>query len=212
MVTDDLFADAIADLAELREVYAEPAGLGKGKEIATVDDMARRLIALTPLVFVASTDSDGRCDVSPRGGPPGFVTVLDDGTVVIPDATGNRRIDTFRNVVATGQVGLVFVIPGRGQTLRVNGAACVSRRPGLLARLTAIGKAPRAALVVRPHEVFTHCPKAFVRSTVWDPATWPDTAAQPSPAEVVHTHLGDPDITLAQVEQDMVDSLRHRLA
>ncbi|PWW65912.1 MSMEG_1061 family FMN-dependent PPOX-type flavoprotein [Actinokineospora spheciospongiae] len=211
-MTDDLFTDAITDIDELRELYPEPAGQGRAKEIDTVDDMARRLIALAPLVFVASADADGRCDVSPRGGPPGFVSVLGDGTVVVPDATGNRRIDTFRNVVVTGRVGLVFVIPGRGQTLRVNGAACVSRRPELLASLTAVGKAPRAALVVRPDEVFTHCPKAFVRSALWDPASWPDATAQPTPAEVVHTHLRDPGISLADVERDMVDSLRDRLA
>lgn len=211
-MTDDLFSDAITSVDALREIYEMPSGAAASKEIPALDEMARRLIACSPIVFLASADAQGRCDVTPRGGPAGFVSVLDDGTVVIPDATGNRRIDTLRNVVETGRLGLIFLIPGRGQTLRVNGRACVSARPDLLAGMTSVGKPPRSALVVAPDEVFTHCPKAFVRSGVWKPETWPAADAQPSPAEVTLAHLGDPNLTLAQVEQDQIDSLRYRLA
>ncbi|SDJ36241.1 hypothetical protein SAMN05192558_109143 [Actinokineospora alba] len=211
-MTDDLFSDAITNTDALREIYAMPTGVAADKEIPALDEMARRLIACSPLVFLASADAQGRCDVTPRGGPAGFVSVLDDGTVVIPDATGNRRIDALRNVVETGRLGLIFLIPGRGQTLRVNGRACVSARPDLLAGLTSVGKPPLSALVVAPDEVFTHCPKAFVRSGVWKPETWPSADAQPTPAEVSHAHLGDPNLTLAQIEQDQLDSLRYRLA
>jgi PPOX class probable FMN-dependent enzyme len=209
---NDLFSDAITTVDALRDIYVPPTSNAANKEIPTIDDMARRLIACASIVFLASADADGRCDVTPRGGPAGFVTVLDDGTVVIPDATGNRRIDTLRNVVLTGRLGLIFIVPGRGQTLRVNGRACVSARPELLARLTAVGKPPKTALVVSPDEVFTHCPKAFVRSGLWQPDTWPSADSQPRPAEVLHAHLGDPAITLEQIEQDQIDSLRYRLA
>ncbi|WP_104480747.1 pyridoxamine 5'-phosphate oxidase family protein [Actinokineospora auranticolor] len=208
----DLFADAVASEEELRSIYEDPKANARAKEISGVDELAREFIACSSMVFVASFGADGRCDATPRGGPPGFVSVLDSGDVVIPDATGNRRLDTFRNVVATGRVGLVFIIPGRGQTLRVNGRACVSVRAELLAGLTAVGNPPRAALVVRPEEVFTHCPKAFVRSRVWQPESWLDASAQPDPAVIAQAHIGDPGLTVEDVRQDQIDSLRYRLA
>ncbi|CRK61112.1 Phosphohydrolase (MutT/nudix family protein) [Alloactinosynnema sp. L-07] len=211
-MTNDLFADAITSEEELRAIYEPPAPLAQRKEIQSIDEMARALIACSPLVFLASADADGRCDVTPRGGPAGFVSVLEDGTIVIPDATGNRRIDTLRNVVRTGRIGLIFVIPGRGQSLRVNGRACVSASKDLLERVTHVGKAPRSALVVEADEVYAHCPKAFVRSGVWKPETWLPSDAQPHPAKVSHAHIGDPSISVEQIEQDQRDSLLYRLA
>ena len=130
----------------------------------------------------------------------------------IPDATGNRRIDTLRNVVSAGHAGVIFLIPGRGQTLRVNGRACVSSDEELLGALTPVGKPPKTAIVVKADEVFTHCPKAFVRSSLWEPSTWLPADAQPSEAEVVHAHLGDPTITVEQVAEAQAESLRTRLA
>lgn len=206
----DLFAGALTSEAELRELYEQPEARARRKQIDVVDEMARRLIAVAPFVFIASHDADGRADVSPRGGPPGFVTVLDDRHVAVPDATGNRRLDTFRNVIATAHAGLLFLIPGRGQTLRINGPARVTARPDVLERLTAVGKPPRAALVVEAAEVFAHCPKAFVRSRLWDPAAWPDAAEQPTPAEVTHAHLRGL-ATLEEVERFNAESLRTRL-
>ncbi|GLW95536.1 MSMEG_1061 family FMN-dependent PPOX-type flavoprotein [Actinokineospora globicatena] len=206
----DYFSGAITDEAGLREIYVEPQRK-HDKVIHEVDALAREFVACAPIVFVASFDAGGHCDVTPRGGPPGFVHVPQDGTVIIPDATGNRRIDTLRNVVATGRAGLLFVIPGRGQTLRVNGRACVTARAEVLERLTPVGKPPMAALVVAPDEVFTHCPKAFVRSKLWEPGTWPDAAAQPDPAELAHAHLRAPELTVEDVRQSQIDSLRYRL-
>jgi PPOX class probable FMN-dependent enzyme len=209
---EDRFAGALRSEAELRELYELPSGLAARKQIDHLDEACRRLVALAPIVFVASHDADGRADVTPRGGDPGFVGVLDERTLAIPDATGNKRLDTLRNVVATGHAGLLFVIPGRGQTLRVNGRACVTARADVLAGLRAVGKPPRSALLVTAEEVFTHCPKAFVRSELWDPASWPDPAAAPSAAEVLHAHVADPELTLAEVERSQAESLRHRLA
>jgi PPOX class probable FMN-dependent enzyme len=163
-------------------------------------------------VLVGTHDDEGRCDVTPRGGPAGFVTVLDDDHLAIPDATGNRRLDTITNVVATGRAGLLFVIPGRNQTLRVNGRACVTAAPAVLDRVGAVGKPPHTAIVVRADEVYAHCPKAFIRSHLWDPATWPHAAAVPSPAEVMLAHLRDPQRTLAEEEEYLAEALRTRLA
>jgi uncharacterized protein len=211
-MTDDPFTGAIASDAELRALYAPPTELARRKQLDGLDEMARRLVALAPFVLVASHDAEGRCDVTPRGGQPGFVTALDDDHLAIPDATGNNRLDTLRNVVATGHAALLFVIPGRSQTLRVNGPACVTADAAILDRLTPVGKPPRSAIVVRAEEVFAHCPKAFVRAHLWDPATWPAADAQPSPAEVSHAHLRDRALTLADVERQQEESLRTRLA
>lgn len=211
-MADDLFDGALTSETGLRELYAEPSGLAARKAITRIDEGARRLVALSPMVFVASHAADGGCDVTPRGGQPGFVSVLDEQHVAIPDATGNRRIDTLRNVVETGRAALIFVIPGRDWTLRVNGRACVTARADVLDRLTPVGKPPRTALVVAADEVYTHCPKAFVRSALWDPDTWPSKDDQPSPAEVIVAHVGDPALTVAQVEQALDESLKHRLA
>jgi hypothetical protein len=181
------------------------------KDIARLDEMCRRLIAGSPMLFIATFSEDGRCDVSPRGGPPGFVSVLDDHRLAIPDATGNRRLDTLANVVATGRAVVIFVIPGRDTTLRVNGGARVTARPDLLGRLAPVGKPPRTAVVVRAEEVYAHCAKSFVRSRLWDPSTWPDPAGLPSPAEVSVAHQGHSDWTVQQEERRQRESLLHQI-
>jgi uncharacterized protein len=206
------FDSALATVDELAALYEPAEARTWRKDIGGIDDMARALIAASPMVLVGSFDERGRCDVTPRGGPAGFVTVLDEQHMAIPEATGNRRLDTLRNVVATGRAGLLFVIPGREWTLRVNGAACVSADPELLARVTAVGKPPRAAIVVRVEELYAHCPKAFIRSKLWDPATWPAADSLPTPAQVSLAHQRNPGLTLAEVEAQQRDSLLHRLA
>jgi uncharacterized protein len=207
----DPFEHVVRTETELREIYAPPTGLAAVKEIDHLDDAACELIACSSLVFLATHDATGRCDVTPRGGPPGFVRVIDGGRLAIPDATGNRRIDSLRNVVETGQAGLIFLVPGRSWTLRVNGAACVTTEPSLLEALPPVGKPPRTAIVVEPREVFTHCPKAFVRSRAWDPESWLPADEQPAPAEVLHAHVGDPQLTVAAIEESLAESLRSRL-
>jgi uncharacterized protein len=207
----DPFDGALERTAQLREFYEPAMERAVRKDIGRLEEMCRRLIAAAPVLFVASVSAEGRMDVTPRGGPPGFVTVLDEQTLAIPDATGNRRLDTLENVVATGRAGLIFVIPGRDTTLRVNGRACVTAEAGLLERLTPVGKPPRTAIVVEAEEVYAHCPKAFVRSRLWDPDSWPDPATLPTSAEVSLAHQRDPELTLEVVEQRDGDALLHRL-
>ena len=208
----DWFAGALRDESQLQEVYEPSSWLVQNKTIDHLDQHCRDYLAVCSFILVASADAEGRADVTPRGGPRGFVSVLDEHTLAVPDATGNRRLDTFRNVVRTGRTGLLALLPGRGQTLRINGRACVSTDPALLGQLVPVGKPPRAALVVAVEEVFTHCPKAFVRSGLWDPATWPAQQEQPSPAAMLRDHVGDPALTLADAEQAMVDAVTLRLA
>lgn len=207
---DSLRLDAVQDRDALRRAYALPSEAAVRKQMSELTDKARQLIGCASLVLIASADADGNCDVSPRGGPAGFVTVLDQRTVAIPDATGNKRLDTLQNVIATGRAGLLFVIPGRTTTLRVNGRAVVSTRPELLSRLTAVGKPPASALVLGIDEVYPHCPKSLLRSAAWKPEQWLPADAQPDSAEVTLAQLRMPELTIADIEQAETDSLKYR--
>jgi uncharacterized protein len=207
----DPFAGALTSPEQLRDFYDAPMPQAVRKDIGHIDELCRRLIAAAPMLFVATHSESGQADVSPRGGPPGFVTVLDDNHLAIPDATGNRRLDTLENVVSSGRVALIFLIPGRDTTLRVNGHAAVTAAPEVLERLTPVGRPPKTAIVVRPEEVYTHCPKAFVRSKLWEPGTWPEAATLPTSAEVSLAHQGDPDLTLEEVRERERDALANRL-
>jgi uncharacterized protein len=207
----DPFSGAFERPEQLRELYDGPMEVAVRKDIGHLDELCRRLIAAAPMLFVATFSSEGHADVSPRGGQPGFVTVLDDKHLAIPDATGNRRLDTLENVVSSGRVALIFVIPGRDTTLRVNGHGVVTAVPELLERLTPVGKPPKTAIVVEAEEVYTHCPKAFVRSKLWDPDSWPDPATLPTSAEVSLAHQRNPELTLEQVQQRERESLAKRL-
>ncbi|NEC10551.1 MSMEG_1061 family FMN-dependent PPOX-type flavoprotein [Streptomyces sp. SID7909] len=207
---DALRADAVRDHEELRRTYELPRDTSLRKQTTELNEQTKKLIACSSLVLVASADPEGRCDVSSRGGPAGFVAVLDSRTVAIPDATGNRRLDTLQNVIATGRAGLLFIVPGRTTTLRVNGRACVSTRPELLEQLTPVGKPPASALVVGIEEVYPHCPKSLLRSGAWKPEQWPPADDQPTSAEVTLAQLRMPGLTIADIEQSEADSLKYR--
>ncbi|GGQ80271.1 pyridoxamine 5'-phosphate oxidase family protein [Streptomyces althioticus] len=210
LLFDALKADALTSTEQLRELYPRPNENALRKEIDHLTDETRALIGCASLVLVGSTDAEGRADVTPRGGPPGFVAVLDDRTLAIPDATGNKRLDTLQNVVETGQVGLLFVVPGRTTTLRVNGSAFVSARPELLGRLTAVGKPPVSAIVVRIEQAYPHCPKSLMRGNAWQPEKWLPADAQPSSAQVTLAQLNLPGLTVEQIEEIERESLRTR--
>jgi PPOX class probable FMN-dependent enzyme len=207
---DSLRLDAVTDQEALRRVYELPGEAAVRKQMTELTEQTRQLIACSSLVLVASVDAEGNCDVSPRGGPAGFVAVLDSRTVAIPDATGNKRLDTLQNVIATGRAGLLFIIPGRTTTLRVNGRACVSTRPDLLSQLTAVGKPPASALVLGIDEVYPHCPKSLLRGGAWKPEEWLAADAQPTSAEVTLAQLRMPGLTIADIEQVEADSLKYR--
>jgi PPOX class probable FMN-dependent enzyme len=207
---DSLRLDAVPDQEALRRVYELPGPRAVRKQMTELTEQTRRLIECSSLVLVASVDAEGDCDVSPRGGPAGFVSVLDARTVAIPDATGNKRLDTWQNVVDTGRAGLLFLIPGRTTTLRVNGRACISTRPELLSQLTAVGRPPASALVLGIDEVYPHCPKSLMRGGVWQPEQWLPADAQPTSAEVTLAQLRMPELTIADIEQTEADALKYR--
>jgi PPOX class probable FMN-dependent enzyme len=204
-------AHAIDDAAALRDVIGAPNPGSVNKEMPRLDEMGRRFIALSPILFVSTVGADGRADVSPRGDAPGFVRIVDDRTIAIPDRPGNRRLDTMSNILANpgGSVGLIFLVPGVDEVMRASGRATLSRDPALLAAMAVGGKRPKLAIVIFLDEVFFHCGKALKRAGLWDPARRVDRAAFPSYAQVIHTRR--PHEPLARIEKSIADNYRDEL-
>ena len=175
---------------ELRALYAEPTERAQRKEIRHLDAHCRRLVALSPFVVVASADEANRCDASPRGGDPGFVKVVDDTTLLVPDAPGNNRLDTLQNIQASGRIGLLFLVPGVDETLRVNGRARVSTDPEHIRLCTDARRAPKVVIEVKAEEVFLHCPKALMRSKLWGEAHRVERATLPSMGRMIADQAG----------------------
>jgi uncharacterized protein len=177
--------DEITTETELAVILGEPTAAATGKERTALDDVHRQWLAASPFCLVATSAADGSCDVSPKGDPPGFTLVLDDTTIALPERAGNRRADGFRNILANPHVGLIYLLPGRGDTLRINGRARLVRDAALLDRMVVKGNRPLLAMVVEVQQVFFHCAKAFLRSGLWEPETWqPDVV--PSRARIAH--------------------------
>ncbi len=153
---------------DIRAHYAEPHALAKNKEMRRLDQHCRQFISLAPFVVISTSDASGRCDVTPRGDAPGFVAVVDDRTLLIPDRTGNNRVDTMLNIAENPHVGLLFLVPGMAETLRVNGRATITIDPAILGPLAVDGKPPRAAIRVDIEEVYFQCGKALMRSELWN--------------------------------------------
>jgi PPOX class probable FMN-dependent enzyme len=177
-------SESITDEAALRELIGEPADLVRAKVTDRVNDLTRRFIDLSPFMLLATSAPDGTCDVSPRGDPAGFVKVIDERTLLIPDRPGNRLADSLRNILRNPHVGLLFLVPGVGDTLRVNGRATIVTDVELLGPLAVEEKAPKLGLLVEVDEVFTHCSKAFLRSQLWDADRHVDRSELPSSGEV----------------------------
>lgn len=170
----------IADEAGLRALFEPTHDLAKIKCLDRLDPHAQAFIARSPFLCIGTQSADGRADVSPRGDPAGFVRMLDAQTLAIPDRPGNNRLDTLSNIVANPRVGLLFMIPGFDETLRINGTARLVTDPEILAPMTVNGKQPKLAILVEVREVFLHCAKAFRRSKLWDPAAHRDRSEMPS--------------------------------
>jgi PPOX class probable FMN-dependent enzyme len=178
----------ITNEADLREVIGgTPTSVVQSKVSDSVNELTRQFIERSPFMLLATSSADGTCDVSPRGDPAGFVHILDERTLVVPERPGNKLADSLRNILANPNVGLLFIIPGIGDTLRVNGRARISTDETLLAPLQIEGKAPRLGLVIEVDEVFTHCSKAFVRSDLWNPDRHAHRDELPSQGEILRS-------------------------
>jgi PPOX class probable FMN-dependent enzyme len=190
----------ITSETELRELLGEPGERSVKKEQRRLLPQHRAWLAEAPFCALATAGADGTCDVSPKGDPAGFVHVLDDTTLVLPDRPGNRRADGFLNVLSNPHVGLLFMIPGREDTLRVNGRARLIREAPFFDDLVVRGHRPTLALLVEIEQVFFHCPKAFKRSGLWQPETWGDPARLPSIACIVKATMEIPE-TVEEMER-----------
>jgi len=180
----------ITTAAALRALYPEPRERALKKQIAAIDVHAQRFIELSPFVVLASCSAAGSVDASPRGGAPGFVKVADAHTLLIPDAPGNNRLDSFRNIVEAGGVGLLFMIPGFDETLRVNGRATLSQDAALLARCADERRTPKLVIRVQVSEVYLHCAKAFMRSRLWDARSQVPRETLPTMGQMLNDQTG----------------------
>jgi uncharacterized protein len=186
--------------AELREMFGGPSQRSATKVRPVLHERDREWLAASPFCLIATAAADGSCDVSPKGDPPGFARPLDDATIAIPDRNGNHRFDGFVNILSNPQVGLLFLVPGRPDTLRINGRARLIREAPFFDDMIVRGSRPQLALLLEVQEVFYHCPKAFLRSELWDPATW-HPEALPSTANIVKSVQADIEETVADLER-----------
>jgi PPOX class probable FMN-dependent enzyme len=185
-----LTAHTIDDERTLRALIAEPTALVASKVTNRLNAFTRPFIEKSPLVCMATADAEGRCDVSPRGDPRGFVRILDDQTLLLPERPGNRIADSLRNILATSRVGLLFIIPGVTDTFRVNGRATITTDAELLAPSVVEGKVPRLGVIVDIEEAYTQCSKAFLRSACWDAERFIDRAELPTNGQIMECITG----------------------
>ncbi|HWN85056.1 MAG TPA: pyridoxamine 5'-phosphate oxidase family protein [Vicinamibacterales bacterium] len=195
--------------SSLRECYPEPSERAVLKTQRALDVHMKRFVALSPFVCLGSSSEDG-ADVTPRGDQPGFVHVLDDATLLIPDWPGNNRLDTLMNIEANPQVGLLFLIPGFNESLRVNGTAEVSLDPSLIERWTVNGKHPRSVVRVTVREAFLHCGKAIIRSKLWDESSRVDRSALPPYGQMLKDEIDVRD-SAEEIQASVEDAYRTRL-
>lgn len=192
---------AIRDEGELREAIGHPNDVVVSKIAARLNPLTRQFIEASPFLCIATSAPDGRCDVSPRGDPAGFVRILDDRTLLLPDRPGNRIADTLRNVLANPHVGLLFLIPGVGDSFRVNGRATLIDDPQLLAESAVDGKVPKLGIVVEIEEAYTQCSKALIRSDLWNPEHHVDREDLPSSGAILRAVRED-DFDAAEYDRE----------
>jgi len=200
------FRDLLTGEAEIRALVGTPVARSVLKEQTRLDEHFRAFIALSPFLLLSSSGADGTCDVSPKGDAPGFVHVLDETRLVIPERNGNKRLDGMKNILENPHVGLIFLVPGRDETLRINGRACITTDPALLRPMTVQGVTPKLAIGVEVEQAFFHCVKSFRRSGLWKHEAWPATDALPSYVCAVFDQVKPANETLEDWQRSIAES------
>lgn len=181
--------DAVTSEKELRELVGSPHQFVKNKIVSVIDDQCKKFISMSPLLFLATADANGKCDVSPRGDKPGAVYVINESQLVMPDRPGNRRVDSILNILSNPHVGLLFVIPGMDEVLRINGKATIIKNREILSHMTLNEKTPVVGIGVDVEECFIHCTRALQKSKIWEEQSWPNTDDVPSMMDIYRAHL-----------------------
>ncbi|SEH63983.1 hypothetical protein SAMN05192559_102425 [Halobacillus karajensis] len=206
-----MFRKVIQNEEELRSITGVPSKLVKNKVIHYLDENCMGFMAKSPFLTMATADENGFCDVSPRGDQNGFVHILDEYHFIIPERPGNKRMDSMRNLLSNPHIGLIFFIPGLGETLGVNGRAEIIADEDLLERMAYKGKRPDLGIVVEVEECFIHCAKAFKRSGIWKPETWLKENERPSAVKILAEHVRQSDLDEEDVRQCLDRSYTERL-
>lgn len=199
----------ISDERELREIIGSPTDLVAAKIADRLNDLTSQFIERSPFVCVATASPDGGLDISPRGDPTGFVRILDEYTLLLPERPGNRLADTLKNLFVDPRIALLFLIPGIGDTFRVNGRAVVVDDPELLAPSAVEGKAPRLGILVSIEEAYTQCPKALIRSDLWNPERHIDRSELPSSGEIMRS-VSDPGLDADRYDRERAERYARR--
>src|SRR5215475_1940613 len=200
---------SIRDEAELREIVGLPSDLVVSKIADRLNDLTRQFVERSPFVCVATASRDGGLDVSPRGDPAGFVRILDERTLLLPDRPGNKLADTLTNLLADARIALLFLIPGVNDTFLVNGRARIVDDAELLAESEVEGKVPRLGILVEVEEAYTQCPKALLRSELWNPERHIDRSELPRSGEILRA-IADPELDVEEYEEALTDQYRRR--
>jgi uncharacterized protein len=200
----ETFSNVVASDDELRDIYRMPHETTRQKVLARLDQHARAFIDASPFILVGTSSPDGSADVSPKGGPAGFVVVLDDERLAIPDLAGNNLLDSITNIVSGSGIGLLFIVPGMEETLRVNGYACLTTDPAVLDACAVKDKRPKAAIGVTVTQQYMHCAKAFRRSELWNTQSWPDRSVLPTLGCILRDQIALPShVTAAAIDENI---------
>ncbi|RNF39454.1 pyridoxamine 5'-phosphate oxidase family protein [Planococcus salinus] len=211
MKIEPTFPNTVETVEELREITGKPSELVNNKVITYLDEHCRDFITKSPFLTISTADESGFCDVSPRGDTAGFVYVKNEKQLIIPERPGNKRMDSMRNILSNPNIGLLFLIPGLGETLRINGKASVIRDEELLEKMAVNGKRPLLGIGVDVEECFIHCAKAFRRSGLWNPETWTEKEELPKGAKILAAHAKLPNVDEEAVGKLLEKSYREKL-
>ncbi|CAM3617999.1 pyridoxamine 5'-phosphate oxidase family protein [Cytobacillus oceanisediminis] len=208
---DAVYKKVINSEEELRSLLGTPSRTAANKIIHKLDHHCREFIGKSPILFLSTADSAGKCDTSPRGDAPGFVHILNDHSFVIPERPGNKRVDSLLNILSNPYIGTLFVIPGLEETLRINGRAKIIRDSEILEQMAAQGKNPILGIAVEVEECYIHCAKAFKRSKLWDQGEWLDKKDLPKPSQILADHVNLPDLDSDKIKAALQESYEKRL-
>jgi uncharacterized protein len=206
-----IFKACISSQEELRTLLGSPSLRGQNKVISIIDKHCKEFIEKSPFLVLATSDADGNCDSSPRGDGPGFVYVMDNQHLIIPDRPGNKRVDSMFNILENPNVGLLFLIPGMDETLRINGKATIIKDEDILEKMAVNGKAPLLGIVVKVEQCFMHCGKAFKRSGLWEPEKWSAKEEMPNAAKIIADHVNLPGMNEDVVAEALLDGYKNKL-